>query len=234
MKRGNINSDVYVASALIEYHCYKHPAALKIFGRGRRIFPDDENFVLEYLKFLVAINNITKTRAVLEAFVARIHWFLDPRADMPIKLLMPARQFALCQPHNSANQNRKPYLHRISTILPETAVITQTTRCLLRVLSDFSEYPKLTKRHQPDSPMMGAAGYRRNQPRAARQQQHLSKSRKRNSLDLHDATSASITAIGGSRAARPNRTPHHYQGSSEYSTRTRKVPSGKIETRSNS
>lgn len=58
-RRGKINSDVYVASALIEYHCYKDPAALKIFERGMRLFPEDENFALEYLKHLVAINDIT-------------------------------------------------------------------------------------------------------------------------------------------------------------------------------
>jgi cleavage stimulation factor subunit 3 len=58
-KRGKITSDVYVASALIEYHCYKDPAALKIFERGSKLFPEDEEFALEYLKHLVAINDIT-------------------------------------------------------------------------------------------------------------------------------------------------------------------------------
>ncbi|CAZ83898.1 unnamed protein product [Tuber melanosporum] len=71
-RRGKINSDVYVASALIEYHCYKDPAALKIFERGMRLFPEDENFALEYLKHLVAINDITNARAVFETFVGRV------------------------------------------------------------------------------------------------------------------------------------------------------------------
>lgn len=60
-KRGRITSDVYIASALIEYHCYKDPAATKIFERGMKIFEDDENFALEYLKHLIAINDITST-----------------------------------------------------------------------------------------------------------------------------------------------------------------------------
>lgn len=58
-KRGKISSDVYIASALIEYHCYKDPAATKIFERGMKLFPEDENFALEYLKHLIAINDIT-------------------------------------------------------------------------------------------------------------------------------------------------------------------------------
>lgn len=58
-KKGKITSDVYVASALIEYHCYKDPAATRIFERGMRLFPEDEEFALEYLKHLIAINDIT-------------------------------------------------------------------------------------------------------------------------------------------------------------------------------
>ena len=60
-KRGRLTSDVYVASALIEYHCYKDPAATKIFERGMKLFPEDETFALEYLKHLIAINDITST-----------------------------------------------------------------------------------------------------------------------------------------------------------------------------
>lgn len=58
-KRGRITSDVYIASALIEHHCYKDPAATRIFERGARLFPDDENFALEYLKHLFDINDVT-------------------------------------------------------------------------------------------------------------------------------------------------------------------------------
>jgi cleavage stimulation factor subunit 3 len=61
-KRGRITSDVYIASALIEYHCYKDPAATKIFERGAKLFPEDETFALEYLKHLIDINDVTSTR----------------------------------------------------------------------------------------------------------------------------------------------------------------------------
>ena len=58
-KKGKITSHVYVESALIEYHCYKDPAGTKIFERGMKLFPTDEMFALEYLKHLIAINDIT-------------------------------------------------------------------------------------------------------------------------------------------------------------------------------
>jgi cleavage stimulation factor subunit 3 len=58
-KRGKITSDVYVASALIEHQCYKDPHATKIFERGMKLFPEDENFALEYIKHLIDINDST-------------------------------------------------------------------------------------------------------------------------------------------------------------------------------
>lgn len=71
-KKGRLTSDVYVASALIEYHCYKDPAATKIFERGMKLFPDDEGFALEYLKHLISVNDITNARAVFETTVNRL------------------------------------------------------------------------------------------------------------------------------------------------------------------
>ncbi|KAJ9367669.1 hypothetical protein DTO282E5_7666 [Paecilomyces variotii] len=71
-KRGRITSDVYIASALIEYHCYKDPAATKIFERGAKLFPEDENFALEYLKHLIDINDVTNARAVFEMTVRKL------------------------------------------------------------------------------------------------------------------------------------------------------------------
>ncbi len=68
-KRGRLTSDVYVASALIEYHCYKDPAATKIFERGMKLFPEDETFALEYLKHLIAINDITSRCQCFDRFV---------------------------------------------------------------------------------------------------------------------------------------------------------------------
>ncbi|KAF2707352.1 hypothetical protein K504DRAFT_458783 [Pleomassaria siparia CBS 279.74] len=71
-KRGKLLSDTYVASALIEHHSYQDPAATKIFDRGMRLFPDDEQFALEYIKHLVKQNDATNARAVFEKMVDRL------------------------------------------------------------------------------------------------------------------------------------------------------------------
>ncbi|KAF2470295.1 uncharacterized protein BDR25DRAFT_343074 [Lindgomyces ingoldianus] len=71
-KKGRLLSDAYVASALIEHHCYQDPAAAKIFERGMKLFPDDENFALEYIKHLVNQNDATNARAVFETVVNRL------------------------------------------------------------------------------------------------------------------------------------------------------------------
>ncbi|KAF2747568.1 Suf-domain-containing protein [Sporormia fimetaria CBS 119925] len=71
-KRGKLLSDVYVVSALIEHHCYQDPAATKIFDRGMKLFPDDEQFALEYIKHLIKLNDVTNARAVFETVVNRL------------------------------------------------------------------------------------------------------------------------------------------------------------------
>jgi cleavage stimulation factor subunit 3 len=58
-KRGKLLSDAYIASALIEHHCYQDPAAQKIFERGMKLFPEDEHFALEYIKHLIKLNDST-------------------------------------------------------------------------------------------------------------------------------------------------------------------------------
>lgn len=58
-KRGRVTSEIYVASALIEWHCYKDPAGTKIFERGMKLFPADGPFAIEYLKHLISLNDVT-------------------------------------------------------------------------------------------------------------------------------------------------------------------------------
>ncbi|KAL6721014.1 mRNA 3'-end-processing protein rna14 [Lecanora helva] len=71
-KRGRINSDVYVAAALIEFHCYDVETGKKIFERGLKLFPEDEAFALEYIKHLVANNDHTNARVVFETAVNKL------------------------------------------------------------------------------------------------------------------------------------------------------------------
>jgi cleavage stimulation factor subunit 3 len=52
--------EVYEAAALMEYHCTKAATvATKIFEKGLEIFPDEIDFVLRYLGFLISINDET-------------------------------------------------------------------------------------------------------------------------------------------------------------------------------
>ncbi|MCJ1430343.1 mRNA 3'-end-processing protein rna14, partial [Sticta canariensis] len=71
-KRGRITSDVYVASALIEFHCYDPETTKKIFERGLKLFPDDEGFALEYIRHLIANNDHTNARVVFETAVSKL------------------------------------------------------------------------------------------------------------------------------------------------------------------
>lgn len=58
-RRGRNTSDFYIANALIEHHCYQEPVAAKIFERGVKLFPEDDNIALEYIKHLISKNDLT-------------------------------------------------------------------------------------------------------------------------------------------------------------------------------
>ena len=75
-KRGRITSDVYVASALIEFHCYDPETTKKIFERGLKLFPDDEGFALEYIRHLIANNDHTSKALSARSSVRSIHALL--------------------------------------------------------------------------------------------------------------------------------------------------------------
>jgi cleavage stimulation factor subunit 3 len=57
--RGRLTSDVYVAIAHIEWDIYQDPVATKIFERGAKLFPEDEHFMVAYLKHLHARHDTT-------------------------------------------------------------------------------------------------------------------------------------------------------------------------------
>lgn len=58
-QKGRLTSDVYVAVALLESVVYKDTVGAKIFERGARLFPNDEGFIVEYLKFLHSKDDTT-------------------------------------------------------------------------------------------------------------------------------------------------------------------------------
>ncbi|CAG8595157.1 13122_t:CDS:10, partial [Ambispora leptoticha] len=58
---------IYVAAALMEYHCSKDQSvAGKIFELGLKSFADKPEYVLQYLDFLIELNDDNNTRALFE------------------------------------------------------------------------------------------------------------------------------------------------------------------------
>lgn len=70
--RGFLSSDVYVASALMEWHSYRDSAAGRIFERGYKLFPTDEIFILEYIKHMLSQADLTNARVVFESTIPKI------------------------------------------------------------------------------------------------------------------------------------------------------------------
>ena len=58
-KRGQVTPDLYIESAYMEFHCYDPEVARKIFERGQKLYANDEQLALEYLKHLTNINDHT-------------------------------------------------------------------------------------------------------------------------------------------------------------------------------
>ncbi|KAL4253804.1 mRNA 3'-end-processing protein RNA14 [Abortiporus biennis] len=64
--------EVYEAAALMEYHCTKATdVATRIFEKGLENFPDEVEFALRYLGFLISINDDTNARALFERVVTK-------------------------------------------------------------------------------------------------------------------------------------------------------------------
>ncbi|KAH6653827.1 hypothetical protein BKA67DRAFT_517316 [Truncatella angustata] len=70
-QRGQLTSDVYVAIAHIEWDIYQDPVATKIFERGAKLFPEDEHFVVAYLKHLHSRHDTTNARVVFSQTVKK-------------------------------------------------------------------------------------------------------------------------------------------------------------------
>lgn len=70
-KRGRLLHEMYVASAMIEYHCYEPEAAKRIFERGLKLFPEEETFALEYIKHLMLTNDLISMYIPLNTWSVR-------------------------------------------------------------------------------------------------------------------------------------------------------------------
>ncbi|KAK3319909.1 hypothetical protein B0T19DRAFT_274538 [Cercophora scortea] len=71
-KAGRLTSDVYSAVAQLEWTIYKDVAGGKIFDRGAKLFPDDEYFTLENIKYLHSRDDFTNARVLFETVVNRL------------------------------------------------------------------------------------------------------------------------------------------------------------------
>ncbi|PQE09541.1 hypothetical protein CJF30_00010637 [Rutstroemia sp. NJR-2017a BBW] len=70
--RGMLTSDIYIAAAQMEHHIYKDKSGTKIFERGIRLFPTDELFIMEFLKHLISISDLTNARVAFELAIGRL------------------------------------------------------------------------------------------------------------------------------------------------------------------
>ncbi|KAK4612177.1 mRNA 3'-end-processing protein rna14 [Fulvia fulva] len=71
--RGMLSSAVYIASALMEWHGYRDGAAERIFQRGAKLFPEDHIFILEYVKHMINVGDITNARVVFKGAISKLN-----------------------------------------------------------------------------------------------------------------------------------------------------------------
>ncbi|KAL2268365.1 hypothetical protein VTJ83DRAFT_3211 [Remersonia thermophila] len=118
--RGRLTSDVYAAVAQLEWTIYKDPAGGKIFDRGAKLFPEDENFALENIKYLHSRDDVTNARVLFETVVNRL-------TQKP-ELVHKAKPLYA-------------YFHKYESQFGELAQITKLEK---RMAELFPEDPKLT------------------------------------------------------------------------------------------
>ena len=129
-KRGRLNSDYYIACALLEHHCYKDPTAIRLFERGLKLFPEDENFAAEYIKHLINTNDMINARVIFEKFVEKATQNDDSKKTPEEKLDLKMRAksvFRLFHNYESLYgelDQVKKLEKRISTLYPEDPSLT--------------------------------------------------------------------------------------------------------------
>ncbi|KAI1645255.1 uncharacterized protein F4817DRAFT_360146 [Daldinia loculata] len=70
-QRGRLTSDVYVEMSNLEWDVYQEDVATKIYERGARLFPEQEDYLVEYLKHLHKKRDFTNARVVFSQTVKR-------------------------------------------------------------------------------------------------------------------------------------------------------------------
>lgn len=70
-QRGRLTSDIYVEVANMEWDIYQDAVGTKIYERGAKLFPEQEDYFVEYLKHLHAKRDFTNARVVFSQTVKR-------------------------------------------------------------------------------------------------------------------------------------------------------------------
>ncbi|KAG7148656.1 hypothetical protein HYQ46_002487 [Verticillium longisporum] len=184
--KGQLTSDVYVAVALIESVVYKDPAGGKIFDRGAKLFPEDEGFMLEYIKYLHLKDDTTNARVVFETCVNQRYsvdsfdpiayrLIISPAVQLRPNLVMPSIE----QATSVRDATPLPVAPPVPVPVPAPAPTTvrQTASPVPQYLGttnspkrpypgdDQEEYNRPRKLARGQSPLKGAAGRRLDQQR---------------------------------------------------------------------
>ncbi|EFP79653.1 mRNA 3'-end-processing protein rna14 [Puccinia graminis f. sp. tritici] len=110
-----ITSHVFEASAMMEYHWNKEPAvATKVFDLGLKTFSEDVNYVLQYLHFLITLNDDSNARALFEKTVSKI----PPESARPLWRRWAAYEFIYGDKAASEKLNS-----RVAEIFPDWGVV---------------------------------------------------------------------------------------------------------------
>ncbi|KAI1101619.1 hypothetical protein F4804DRAFT_315413 [Jackrogersella minutella] len=70
-QRGRLTSDIYVEVSNMEWDIYQDGVGTKIYERGAKLFPEQEDYFVEYLKHLHAKRDFTNARVVFSQTVKR-------------------------------------------------------------------------------------------------------------------------------------------------------------------
>lgn len=135
--RGKLSSDVYVAIALMEWKVYKDNAGVKIFERGARLFPEDEYFMVQYLKFLHSRDDhISKWASDL------IFWASDANLETDARVVFENFVKRVTEKPGSAHKARSlfSYLHKYESQYGDRSQIVKLEE---RMSELFPDDPKL-------------------------------------------------------------------------------------------
>lgn len=70
-------SDVYVVVVYMEWIIYKEFVGGKIFDCGVKLFLEDEDFVLEYIKYFYFLNDFISMVFIFFSFLFMVNYFID-------------------------------------------------------------------------------------------------------------------------------------------------------------